>query len=91
MAPTYTGENIEVLQPGFSTKEWKRMNEIKGEICGNKRVDLKYTLPGPMTIMDGLNYKAEDEEKIKRQLVNAINKEMLILAAEGCEIIQVTI
>ena len=89
MAPTFTGEDIELRRPGFSAKDWKRTNDLKNEISGGKAVDVKYTLPGPMTIMDGLNYKPEDEAKIRRQLVAAINREMVLLADEGCRVIQV--
>jgi len=52
-------------------------------------VPVKYTLPGPMTIMDG-SYNAlyQDEREMAKDLIKIIQREILALAANGCVHIQ---
>merc|ERR1719337_479288 len=64
-------------------EEWKKSQAVSP-------VPVKYTLPGPMTIMgstaDGY-YK--DEKKLAYDLAVIVNKHVLELAAAGCKYIQV--
>ena len=74
------------LGPGGprSSQEWRRAQEI----CRDRAV-LKFTLPGPMTLMDGMvNLAYESEEELATDLVCCINQEVLELARAGCQYIQ---
>jgi len=52
-------------------------------------VPVKYTLPGPMTIMDGsYNGLYKDQRELAKDLVNILQREVLALAANGCVHIQ---
>jgi len=63
--------------------EWKKAQAVSES-------PVKYTLPGPMTIMgstfDGFY---NDEEKLAMDLAKIVNKHVLELAAAGCKLIQV--
>jgi len=66
-------------------KEWKRANDLVGE-----NVILKYTIPGPMTIYDGIvNLHYKDVAELHKDLVKCINAEILALAEAGCKYIQI--
>ena len=74
------------LGPGGprSAQEWRRAQEI----CQDKAV-VKFTLPGPMTLMDGMvNLFYQSEEELAADLVTCINQEVLELARAGCQYIQ---
>jgi len=68
-----------------SWKEWKRSAEIVGD-----RAVVKFTIPGPMTLVDGLvNIYYEDEAELRQDLVDCINQELLELVKAGCQHIQI--
>ena len=74
------------LGPGGprSAQEWRRAQDI----CQDKAV-VKFTLPGPMTLMDGMvNLFYQSEEELAADLVTCINQEVLELARAGCQYIQ---
>ena len=74
------------LGPGGprSHQEWTRAQDI----CQDRAL-LKFTLPGPMTLMDGMvNLFYETEEELAADLVTCINQEVLGLARAGCQYIQ---
>ena len=53
-------------------------------------VPIKFTLPGPLTIMDTTaDCYYEDRPKLNRDLADTINKEILKLVDAGCRYIQV--
>ena len=53
-------------------------------------VPVKYTLPGPMTIMDGCyNRHYEDSRDLAADIITILQREVLALAAHGCQNIQV--
>ena len=53
-------------------------------------VPIKFTLPGPLTIMDTTaDCYYDDRPKLNRDLANTINKEILKLVDAGCRYIQV--
>ena len=61
-------------------REWRRSADLVGE-----GAVVKYTIPGPMTLVDGLVDKFyNDEEKLRADLVAVIQKEILGLADHGC-------
>jgi len=53
-------------------------------------VPIKYTLPGPMTIMDGCyNRHYEDPRQLAKDIIIILQREVLALVAHGCLHIQV--
>ena len=53
-------------------------------------VPVKFTLPGPMTIMDGCyNRHYEDSRELAADIITILQREVLALAAHGCLHIQV--
>ena len=53
-------------------------------------VPVKYTLPGPMTIMDGsYNCHYDGQRELAMDLVRILQREVLALAANGCVHIQI--
>ena len=53
-------------------------------------VPVKYTLPGPMTIMDGCyNRHYKDTRDLAADIITILQREILALAAHGCQNIQV--
>ena len=66
-------------------KEWRRAADLTG---GN--VTLKFTLPGPMTMFDGIvNLHYQDTDQLHADLVKCVNQEILTLAQKGCKYIQI--
>jgi len=66
-------------------KEWKRAKDLTD---GN--VTLKFTLPGPMTMFDGIvNLHYKEIEDLHEDLVKCVNQEILALAENGCKYIQI--
>ena len=80
IAPTITSP-IRPKETNWAGKEWQRTEKLAREIIAEKKnglqnVHVKYTLPGPMTIMDGLVdnfYGPDGQEKLNEALVTAIN------------------
>lgn len=61
---------------------------LEAQAASDKPV--KITLPGPITIMDTTaNAIYDDERQLARDLADALNQEVLALAAAGCRNIQV--
>ena len=61
-------------------KEWKRSAEIAGD-----RAVLKFTIPGPMTLTDGLlNFYYQDENQMQQESF----KQLLIFLHVICSIIE---
>ena len=68
-----------------SAMEWSRARDI----CQDREA-LKFTLPGPMTLMDGMvNLAYEKDTDLAKDLVACINQEVLELARVGCKYIQI--
>lgn len=68
-----------------SAMEWIRARDV----CQDREA-LKFTLPGPMTLMDGVvNLAYEKETDLAKDLVACINQEVLELARVGCKYIQI--
>jgi len=66
-------------------KEWQRSAEIAGD-----RAVVKFTIPGPMTLTDGLlNLYYEDENQMQKDLISCINQEILGLVKAGCKHIHI--
>jgi len=66
-------------------KEWTRSNKLLPK--GNSV--LKYTIPGPMTILDGVkNMYYKTNRELEDDLAKAINKEILALVDHGCKVVQ---
>ena len=73
------------VQGPRSAGEWSRARDV----CQD-RARLKFTLPGPMTLMDGMvNIFYQDETELAADLVSCINQEVLELARVGCKHIQI--
>jgi len=84
MAPAVRGK-VELEGGPECWKEWKRSNDAAGGAAV-----VKYTLPGPMTIVDGLvNEFYDNVQDLYSDLVDVINKEVLALAEHGCTHIQI--
>ncbi len=65
------------LSPGWCAREWIHTNNMVVSSSTKRKPDLKYTLPGPMTMVDGLynEYYGEAERAVmRRDLVKAINE-----------------
>jgi len=78
-------EQLSLRDGPVSWKEWKRANELAGE-----NVILKFTIPGPMTMFDGIvNLHYKDVAELHRDLVKCVNEEILALAENGCKYIQI--
>merc|ERR1719326_849853 len=66
-------------------EEWK-----KAQACAPEGVSVKYTLPGPMTIVGSVfdaHYK--DDARLAGDLAKILNQQVRELAAAGCKYIQV--
>lgn len=80
--PTITGE-VKWRGPMSCAEEWKKSQAVSTAF-------VKYTLPGPMTIMGSTHdsyYK--DEERLAGDLAKIINRHVLELAEAGCRYIQI--
>ena len=81
------------------------MNSVKKWLVANKKADdeaienldevagsrVKYTLPGPMTILDCIKdqfYGEDNARDLIEDLIKIINREILSLAKHGCKNIQ---
>jgi len=66
-------------------REWTRASKL-----APKGTQVKFTLPGPMTIVDGVkNVHYPEAGQLHRDLARCINREVLALVAHGCTHIQV--
>lgn len=66
-------------------KEWVRTRDLAPQ-----GLQVKFTLPGPMTLVDGVkNVHYGDIKDLHRDLGKVLNREMLALVAHGCTHIQV--
>jgi len=66
-------------------KEWKRAEELVGG-----KATLKFTIPGPMTMFDGIvNVHYSELSELHKDLVTCVNQEILALAEKGCKCIQI--
>jgi len=75
---------VEILEP-MCFKEWQRSQALTPE-----GTVLKYTIPGPMTLTDGiLNEFYDNISELQDDLVAALNKEILSLVKNGCKVIQI--
>jgi len=78
-------EQLSLRDGPVSWKEWKRAKDLAG---GN--VILKFTIPGPMTMFDGIvNLHYKDVDELHKDLVKCVNEEILALAENGCKYIQI--
>jgi len=84
VVPTVTGEVS--WRGGLDcAEEWK-----KAQACAPAGCDVKYTLPGPMTLVGSVfdaHYK--DDVRLAGDLAKIVNKQVLELAAAGCKYIQI--
>jgi len=80
--PTITGE-VTWRGPMSCAEEWKKSQAVSSAF-------VKYTLPGPMTIM-GSTHDAfyKDEERLACDLAKIVNRHVLELAEAGCKYIQI--
>jgi len=66
-------------------REWKRAKDSQPQ-----GVVVKYTIPGPMTLVDGMvNKYYADPQELHGDLITLINKEILELVAQGCKNVQI--
>jgi len=76
-----------VAQVTSSPAPWCYKEYLRAQAVSS--VPIKYTLPGPMTIMDGTyNAHYEDHRQLAMDLVKVLQREVLALAANGCVHIQ---
>merc|ERR1712215_315278 len=76
-----------VAQVTSSPAPWCYKEYLRAQSVSS--VPIKYTLPGPMTIMDGTyNAHYEDHRQLAMDLVKVLQRDVLALAANGCVHIQ---
>jgi len=69
--------------PMSCADEWKKAQAVSA-------VPVKYTLPGPMTIMGSTaNVHYKDDKELATDLAKLVNRHVLELAEAGCKVIQV--
>jgi 5-methyltetrahydropteroyltriglutamate--homocysteine methyltransferase len=69
--------------PMSCADEWKKSQSVSS-------VPVKYTLPGPMTIMGSTaNVYYKDDKQLATDLAKLVNRHVLELAEAGCKVIQV--
>lgn len=69
--------------PAYAPHDWKAAQQLTD-------APVKFTLPGPLTIMDtNADCFYDDRRKLHRDLAETINKEALALVEAGCRYIQV--
>eukprot|EP00930_Biecheleria_cincta_P054782 TRINITY_DN41189_c0_g1_i1.p1 TRINITY_DN41189_c0_g1~~TRINITY_DN41189_c0_g1_i1.p1 ORF type:complete len:392 (-),score=86.07 TRINITY_DN41189_c0_g1_i1:16-1191(-) len=69
--------------PTSFAEEWKKSQAVSS-------VPVKYTLPGPMTIMGSTaNSTYKDDKVLAEELAKLVNRHVLELAEAGCKFIQV--
>jgi len=85
----------EFQQTVNSVKKWLEANKKADEVIENldevARSRVKYTLPGPMTILDCTKDEFYGEDNVRDlidDLIKIINREILSLAKHGCKNIQ---
>jgi len=74
-----------------AVEKWLKNQNFDGDIESEAKSRVKYTLPGPMTIMDCTmdSFYGNDKKKdLIDDLIGVINKEILSLANHGCQYIQ---
>ena len=74
-----------------SVEKWLKAHNFEGDVETEAKSRVKYTLPGPMTIMDCTHdtfYGKEKKRELIDDLLEIINKEILSLAKHGCKYIQ---
>ena len=73
---------IKNTKPGFSASDWLRAQK-------HTEKPLKFTIPGPMTIVDTLvNNYYDDLHQLRLALINIIKQELRDLVNVGCKYIQ---
>ena len=66
-------------------REWRRAADLAGP-----RAVVKFTLPGPMTMADGMvNLYYEDEAALATDLISCIKAELAGLVEAGCRHVQI--
>ena len=66
-------------------REWRRAADLAGP-----RAVVKFTLPGPMTMADGMvNLHYEDEAALATDLISCIKAELAGLVEAGCRHVQI--
>lgn len=84
MAPAVRGK-VKLRGSPQCWREWKRASDAAGG-----KAEVKFTLPGPMTMVDGMvNEFYDNVEDLHNALVVVIQKEVLALAEHGCRHIQI--
>ncbi|XP_064644072.1 5-methyltetrahydropteroyltriglutamate--homocysteine methyltransferase-like [Lineus longissimus] len=85
-APVFRGKVSPLSAEPWCCKEWETAQALS-------TVPVKYTLPGPMTILGTSDIDAPGDYKslqeVSTDIVPIINKEILALVAAGCKYIQV--
>ena len=74
-----------------SVEKWLKAHNFEGDVEAEAKSRVKYTLPGPMTIMDCTHdtfYGEDKKRELIDDLIGIINKEILSLAKHGCKYIQ---
>jgi 5-methyltetrahydropteroyltriglutamate--homocysteine methyltransferase len=80
--PTINAE-VSWMGPMSCADEWKKSQAVSS-------VPVKYTLPGPMTIMGSTaNSFYKDDKQLAQDLAKLVNRHVLELAEAGCKVIQV--
>jgi len=78
-------ENLSLKKGPICWKEWKRAQDAVG-----KDVTVKFTIPGPMTLFDGImNMHYKELDTLHGDLVKCVNEEILALVEHGCKCIQI--
>lgn len=74
---------VEARAPGYSVHDWQAAQALTDR-------PVKFTLPGPMTIMDTVaDCHYHDRPRLNRELAETVNREVRALAEAGCRYIQV--
>ncbi len=69
--------------PGYGVHDWKTAQVLSDKV-------VKFTLPGPLTIMDTVaDCRYDDRPRLNAVLAETVNREVLALAEAGCRYIQV--
>ncbi len=80
--PAIRGQ-ISHARPGYGVHDWKAAQALSSR-------PVKFTLPGPLTIMDTVaDCYYDDRPRLNRVLADTVNREVLALAEAGCRYIQV--
>jgi len=89
---------IELLDEGGKCwLEWERSEKCLAKLlqdvdCNGSKPLMKYTIPGPMTLVDVLFddfYGENNKREMIEDLITCVNKEILALVEHGCKVIQV--